>query len=262
MGDTRSRTTARLDDTATDVGVAGISEVPQPSPGDRPSLAERMVEVARELQNESDTRTTMQAAVRLAAENVRGCDAAGITLAHKGGRVETPAYTHDMALAGDLPQYELGEGPCLDAIWHDQIVHSADLAEDPRWPAWASRVAREHEARSMLCFQLFTYGEKLGALNLYSRTPGAFDADDRDDGLALAAHIAVAVAASQQVEQLSLALDTRTMIGQAVGILTERYQVDPQVAFKVLTRVSSHHNIKLRDVARQLIDTGELPPSE
>lgn len=253
MGDTQSRATAGSD---------VLAELPRGSTADRPSLAERMVEAARELQDEPDPQTTMEAGVRLAAENVRDCDAAGITLAYRAGRLDTPAYTHDMALAGDLLQYELGEGPCLDAIWHDTIVHSADLATDPRWPAWAPRVAREHDARSMLCFQLFTYGEKLGALNLYSRTPDAFDADDRDDGLALAAHIAVAIAAAQQVEQLSHALDTRTMIGQAVGILTERYQLDPPLAFQVLTRISSHTNTKLRDVARELIDTGELPPGD
>jgi GAF domain-containing protein len=217
-----------------------------------------MVDAARDLQGEADPNATMEAAVRLAATNIRGCDAAGITLMRRRGRPETPAYTDDMALAGDLLQYTLGEGPCLDATWHERIVHSSDLADEPRWPTWAPRVARDHGARSMLCLQLFTHVDTLGALNLYSRTPSAFGLEDLDDGLALAAHIAVAVAASQRAEHLVQALDTRTVIGQACGILMERYELDSQRAFEVLARVSSQTNTKVRDLARELVDTGRL----
>ncbi len=227
--------------------------------GSREPLAERMINAARTLQDEDDPQATLDAAVRIAAFNVRGCDAAAISMVHRRDRVTTPAYTSEDALGADLLQYTLGEGPCLDAAWVERVVHSADLAADPRWPVWAPRVAREHGAHSVLCLQLFTHGDSLGALNLYSRTRGAFDARDRDDGMALAAHIAVAVAAAQKIQQLADALASRTIISQACGILMERYGLDGRRAFDVLARISSHDNVKLRDVARGLVESRRLP---
>ena len=213
---------------------------------------------ARELQAGADPSATMETAVRLAVLNVRSCDAATISLVEGRRRIETPAYTDDDARAADVLQSTLGEGPCLDAAWEERVVHSADLAADPRWPAWGTQVAAEHGVRSILCLQLFTHADRLGALNLYARTPGAFDAEDRDDGLALAAHVAVAIAAARTADQLGRALDSRTLVGQAVGIVMERYGLDPGAAFGVLARVSSEVNVKVRDVAAELVATGNL----
>lgn len=227
--------------------------------GARPTLAERMVRAARELQHEPDPQTTMDTAVRLATTNVRGCESAGITLVRRGGEPSTPAATDDLAIEGDRLQYSLSEGPCLEALWEERVVHSTDLKADERWPRWGPLVAGELGVRSMLCFQLFTHSDRLGALNLYARQPESFDATDIDDGLALAAHISVAVAASQQVEQLSAALDTRTIIGQACGIVMERYSLDANRAFDVLVRVSSQSNVKLREVALEFVTTRTLP---
>lgn len=225
---------------------------------DETSLAERMSKAARELQAEPDPQATMEAAVWLAAANVRGCDGAAITMAERRGRIDTPAYTDDVSLGGDLLQYELSEGPCLDALWEERVVHSADVGTDPRWPNWGPRFVSEYGVNSVLCFQLFTREESLGALNLYSRSRAAFDSQDRDDGLALAAHIAVAISAAQTEEQLSRALDSRSLISQSVGILMERYQLNSTAAFEVLSRVSSESNVKIRDIARELIETGRL----
>lgn len=228
---------------------------------DDTTLADRMVAAARELQDEADPQRTMEAAVHLAASNISHCDAACITLVRRRHRLETTAFTDEVALLGDELQYELGEGPCVDAAWEERIVHSADLRSESRWPIWAARMAREHGTRSMLCLQLFTHGDRLGALNLYSRRPGAFTVVDRDDGLALAAHVAVAVAAALEIEQLSDALDSRTLIAQACGILMERHGLEAHRAFEVLARVSSQTNTKLRDLARELVETRELPAS-
>ena len=227
-------------------------------PGDRRALAERMAEAARALQDEGSTQTTMEVAVRLAVDNVRSCDAAAFSLVQRGGGLQTPAFSDEAALASDLLQYELGEGPCVDAAWEERLVHSGDLTGDPRWPAWGPRVVREHGVRSMLCVQLFTHSNTLGALNLYSRTPKAFDREDLDDGVALAAHVAIAVAASLNRADLRAALDTRTLIGQATGVLMERYGIDSAKAFALLSRVSSDSNTKVRELARELVDTGRI----
>jgi len=96
-------------------------------------------------------------------------------------------------------------------------------------------------------------------LNLYSREPEAFDLDDIYNGEALAAHVAVALAASRQAEQLGMAIATRTVIGQAEGILMERFDISAEQAFAVLRRVSSHSNVKLNRVAEQLVRTRETP---
>lgn len=216
------------------------------------------MDAARAMQEETTSDDTMRVAVRLAVDAVPGCDAAGITIVTRGRRFETPAYTEEMVLSGDVLQYELGEGPCLDAIWEERVVHCPDLEQETRWQAWAPRV-RQHGARSMMCFRLFTRSDTVGALNLYSRTAGAFTPVDVDEGLALAAHVAIAISGAQQAEQMADALDTRTVIGQATGLLMERFDLDATHAFSVLTRISSHSNTRVRDIATELVHTRHLP---
>lgn len=225
------------------------------------TLPDRMVRAARELANTSDAGTTLDSAVHLAAANVTGCDSAAITLIKKkAGEFTSPAHTDDLALAADQLQYTLGEGPCLQAAWEERVVHSPDLEQEDRWPVWAPQVVREHGALSVLCFQLFTDADTLGALNLYSRTKAGFDATDRDVGFALAAQIAVAVAKAEQIGQLAEALQSRTVIGQACGILMERFGLDGGTAFGVLARISSETNTKVRDLAHEVVETRTFPP--
>ena len=200
-------------------------------------------------------------AVALTVELIEGCDACGVTLVRPGKSMDSPAYTHDAALHGDRLQYELQEGPCMDAVWEHDIVISSDLEQDRRWPQWGPRVVSELGVRSMMCVQLFTDSKPtLGSLNLYSWNPHAFTMDgDRNEGLALGAHVAVALVAAQEIEGLTTALSNRTTIGQAEGILMERFGISPERAFQVLRRVSSHSNTKLHAVAAELVDTRKLP---
>lgn len=224
---------------------------------DEGALAERIAGAARELQEQEDLQSTLNRAVHLAVANVDGCDSAGLSMVRRQRHIDTPAATSPMAVEGDRLQYETGEGPCLDAIWEQHTVHSANLLDDQRWPTWGPRVAAETGAVSILAFRLFTQEDTLGALNLYSRT--GFDEADRDMGLALAAHTAIAVSAAQQSEQLVAALDTRTVIGQATGMLMERLDINAQVGFAVLARLSQESNTKLHDVAATIVSTRELP---
>lgn len=113
----------------------------------------------------------------------------------------------------------------------------------------------------MLAFQLYVEGDNLGALNLYAGTAGAFDDESEHVGLLFAAHAAIAYAGVRTQFQLQRAIATRELIGQACGILMERYKLSADRAFAVLVRTSQTGNVKLRDVADQLIHTGELPAS-
>jgi len=144
----------------------------------------------------------------------------------------------------DELQTELDDGPCLTAIWEQETVHIPDMATESRWPRFAAAAAQAGVG-AMLCFQLFVHGDTLGALNLYSPTAGAFTEDSETIGLVFATHAAVALAAAQQEHQLTTALASRDIIGQAKGIVMERFYLDTTRAFALIARLSPHENIKL-----------------
>jgi GAF domain-containing protein len=223
------------------------------------SLSELMAQAARELEQQPSLESTMQAAVDIAVRDLDGAEAAGLSIVVDRHQVQTLAATSREVRRGDVLQYDVGEGPCLDAVWEERIVYSPDLTHEHRWPLWAERASRETGYRSLLAFQLFTTHERVGALNLYSTQVNGFGATDRDLGWSLAAHISVAVRSAQEIEQLQAALDSRTVIAQAVGRLMERYDMTPEGAFSFLARVSSTTNTKLRDIAADLCSTGSLP---
>lgn len=222
------------------------------------ALSRDIAAAARELQQEIGSQHTMERAAQLAVKMVDGCDHAGITLIRQGN-IESPAVSHDVVLRVDQLQYQYRQGPCVDAIFEEEMVHSRDLATDGRWPEWGPRTASETGIHSMMCFRLFTTEDTIGALNLYADTSGAFDGDDLEHGLALAAHTALAVVASQQIESLQAGMDSRTTIGQASGVLMERYDLEADVAFAILKRISQDSNRKLRDVALEVVITRKLP---
>lgn len=122
-----------------------------------------------------------------------------------------------------------------------------------------SRVSKEAEVQSCLGFRLFTSDESLGALDLYSHRTDGFTSDDVDNGLALAAQISIPLVAAQNEENLLIGMDSRTVIGQAQGVSMERFHIDAHTAFRALTRFSSSLNIKLHQVARQILETGTSP---
>ena len=220
--------------------------------------------VARALLAEAGVQHTLQRVVELAAEHLRGGRRHGVvyasvSLVEERRRVTTPASTDERATHADYLQYELGQGPCLDAIWEQDTFGIQDFTTEGRYPTWSRRVAEDTGIRSSLSFQLFTSGDSLGALNLYSPRPGDFDSEDRAEGSVFAAHAAVALASAQTEEQLRSAIISRTLIGQAQGILMERYKMTPEKSFEVLRQVSQGGNIKVREVAQRLIDTGETP---
>jgi transcriptional regulator with GAF, ATPase, and Fis domain len=202
---------------------------------------------------------TLDSAVAAAVDLIPGCEFAGASIVQKKRKVTTEASTDALVRRGDELQYELGEGPSLQSIHEQETVYSGDLTRESRWPTWSRRVADELGVRSMLCVQLFVGPTSLGCLSLYSRSVDAFDQAARYSAIAFAAHVAVAMAAATQEDNLTSALTSRTTIGQAEGILIERYKIAPDEAFAVLTRLSQQRNTKLHHIAADLVRTGVVP---
>jgi GAF domain-containing protein len=222
------------------------------------SFAQHLADAARSMQGWSSTQQTLDKVVLIATEIIEGCDLVGISVVHPDG-IDTPAGSDETLNRIDELQFKLKEGPCFDALRTHEIVHSRDLATDERWPTWGPLVAKQTGVVCIVSYRLFTTGDTLGALNLYSCKSDAFDTDDIYNGQALAAHVAVALATSQNAENLEMAISNRTVIGRAEGILMERFDIPPDQAFAVLRRVSQHRNVKLNRVAEELVRTGETP---
>ena len=206
---------------------------------------------------------TMQRIVDLAVDTIECCDHASISVL-EGTRMATQASSDRRVAAVDVLQYEAGEGPCLDVITQEMTtVYAEDLTDDPRWPRFGPQAAAAG-MRSLLAIRLLA-DRTLGALNLYARLPRAYGATDRATGVIFATHAGIALAAAEarteahRVEHLEQALSSRELIGQAQGILMERERITPDQAFDVLRRASQHLNVKLREVAQRLVDTGERP---
>jgi len=222
-------------------------------------LGDVMSRVARELQEEhGDVERTLGAITTAAVHTVPGADECGISYVVGRSRVEPRAWTSGLPKDLDLLQNEIGEGPCLDAVWEQHVVRVDDIRTEDRWPAFARRAA-ELGVGSMLCFALFVVNDRLGALNLYSGSADAFDDESLDIGLVFASHAAVALAGAEYEQNLRAGMTNRDVIGQAKGILMERYKLTSEHAFGVLARVSQELNRKLVDVARELSDTGAVP---
>jgi len=228
-------------------------------------LTDRFTESARVLFSAGTVADTLQRVVELAVETIDGCDLAGIFLLEDGA-VTTPAHTDPMVIEVDALQHRFQQGPCLDAVAGDSTLYANDLVDDNRWPLYGPE-ATAAGVRSVLALSLAA-GETKGALNLYARYPQAFGVIDRAKGLLLAGLAGQALSTAQahdveiqRLDNLQGALLTRAVIGQAQGILIERERITADQAFDILRRASQHLNIKLRDVAQNLVDTGESPPT-
>ncbi len=208
----------------------------------------------------SESTTVDQTASQIVAFGMKtvGTQYAGITMIRGKDRFETVGPSAEVIVTADQLQYDLREGPCVDAATASRHVLSADLANDPRWPRWGPAAA-ELGFRSILSAELHAGGERIGAINLYGSTVRQFSAEDADVARLFASHAAAALAAVRLREGLQNALHTRTLIGRAQGILMERFGVDADRAFAILRRYSQDGNVKLTDVARSLIATMELP---
>jgi GAF domain-containing protein len=221
-------------------------------------LAKRLSELARTLDARQGLDDTLKQIVQAAVGTVPGAQYASISRAQRRGNGKTLAATAELARALDHAQYDSGQGPCLDSLYYEKTVRLPDLDTEWRWPRFIRR-ARELGVGSMLAVQLFVQSDGLGALNLHSKEPYAFDDYSEHVALLFATHAAVAMSSEQSKEDLRIAVSTRELIGQAQGILMERFKITDDLAFRLLVRASQDTNRKLRDIAVELTATGELP---
>ena len=202
---------------------------------------------------------TLQTAVSLARRTF-GCDGAGVVLTVKGGGTTAAVAAGLDADRADIMQVEYREGPAIEAITERGAVVSAELRFDSRWRFWGPKAA-DLGFRSVWSVALADHGP-FGALTLYSRRPSFFRSESPAPELSFAQQVSVAIAFAVEREHLVRARDSRWIVGQAQGILMERYQITAEQAFAVLRRYSSHLNQKLRLVAERIVDERTLPELE
>lgn len=221
---------------------------------DHEDLGRLMADVARGWAVSSDLDTTLRGITDTAVSMIPGADSADILMI-VGKRFESHGSTSDLPEQMDALQQRLGEGPCVDAALDARVTRSNDLTDERRWPRF-TRHALDAGVRSTLSFQLYTGNHTSGALNLFAKTRHAFDDESVLIGEVLAAHAAIAIAAARTAEQLLSAVASRDMIGQAKGMLMERFGIDAAQAFAMLTKLSQDSNTPLADVATKIVELG------
>lgn len=178
----------------------------------------------------------------------------GILLISGGNKFETVAPTSELLRTLDHAQQQLGQGPCVAAALNNLVVRSEDLRSESRWPQFAAAAVDVGGILSSMSFQLYTSEGKMGALNLFAFSPNAFGPDEEAAGEVLAAHAALALTAVRTEEQLRSAVASRDVIGQAKGMLMERFDIDAIRAFELLTRLSQETNTRLSVIAQRITE--------
>ena len=198
-----------------------------------------------------DLDETLQRITDAAVELLPDVQMASITIRHRDGSLETAAPTDPLLCDIDAYQYDMREGPCYHAATNEPHVISTNLAADERFPNYGKR-AVEAGIRSQAGLRLFDNKGSQGALNLYSHRVGAFG--DLEELAKLFTHqAAIAISYAREIRGLRDALETRALIGRAIGIVMQRYRMNDQRAFAFLTRLSSHRNVKLKQVAEEIV---------
>jgi GAF domain-containing protein len=225
--------------------------------GSKNSLAEQLGELARSLNEAKDVQSTLDEIVRHAVATVPGAEHASISAIRRRREVFTRASTNDISLAVDQAQFDTGQGPCLESLYDHVTVRLSDVTTEQRWPKFIERV-RAHEVGSMLAVQLYIEGGDLGALSMFSAQADAFDDDSEHIALLFASHAAVAMGHVQQVAQLRQAVGSRDLIGQAKGMLMERFGINAEQAFGLLVRASQLGNRKLYDIVVEVTGGSDI----
>jgi transcriptional regulator with GAF, ATPase, and Fis domain len=234
------------------------SNAAQPSP----SLIEAFSEIAQHVQSSEDPDDSMRRITETAVDAIHACDAASLSVLTPDG-VSTRAATDQLALEGDQIQYDESEGPCLDAAMRERWVYVPSLRNDQRWPRSANRIAEEVSIGSMVSCRLTldaAPNHTLGGLNLYSTVENGFTDEDQMLAILLASLGAVVVDSSRQQAHLRAAIESRQVIGEAIGILkAQNRTLTSDEAFALLSKASQRMNIKLRDLAKRIAQGQQTP---
>ena len=197
-----------------------------------------------------------------AADNIPGAQYAGVTMLGDRQAIQLPASTPGFPALLDDIQERHGQGPCLHAATHQEDVHVEDLRQDFRWPIFRAEAAASTPIRSMMCFGLPTGPHTFGALNLLAEEPNSFSTEIVTIGHLYGAHIALVCSSLQRTGQFQRALASRDTIGQAKGLIMERFELDADQAFGLLRRLSQRANSPVRDVAGHLVVAHDARRSE
>ena len=228
--------------------MSGVTGVGRADEGD---LAAAMAEAALALNAPETVEEALARLVQVARSVIPGAEQCGISVADRRS-VTTMASTDGVVDRLDQLQYRLGEGPCLDAMRDHTSVVVDDMRTETRWPRFAPPAAAAG-CISQMGIEIFREAGRVGGLNLYASKPSAFDDYTRHAATLLAIHTSVVMGKVITVDNLTHALRTRQLIGQAIGIVMYRYAVDEQAAFAYLTRISQNSNVKLYDVAARIV---------
>jgi GAF domain-containing protein len=200
----------------------------------------------------------MQRIAELSARTVAGASTCGITLA-QDGHVITVASADPLARLLDEQQYELDQGPCLEALSTGVVVSAPDLSRETRWNGYPAR-ALAHDVRAVHSSPLLVNDRPIGALNLYATTTDPFDAAAQETAAQLTALAAATITAAMRhyneatlTDHLRSALFSRSVIDQAIGIVMATQHCTSDEAFNILRTVSQHRNIPIRQVAADLV---------
>lgn len=226
-------------------------------------LVSSLKELSNILISEEDVTSTINKIAQMAVQTIEPCDLAGVSLVINRDKVDSVGATDPLGAEIDKLQHEIGEGPCLTSIEKHATFKIDDFYEEKRWPKFSAEVA-DRGIRSGVSFVLEVSEESLAALNLYSKNPKAFGDQDIEFGSILASQAAVTLSNAQThesdqrlVHQLEQSMQTRTIIGQAVGILMARGNMSREQAFDVLKRVSQRMNVKVNKLAQRVVDESE-----
>jgi GAF domain-containing protein len=213
-----------------------------------------MAELARSVAAPRDIDSVLSGVTATTVELLGGADTAGVLLVSKGGKFESLSGTSDLIYDVDRLQEKYNAGPCVEAAINELVVRTEDFETETRWPQYSREVCKLG-VRSGISFKLYTGDRTAGALNVFSRRPHSFDADSEVIGSILAAHAAAAILASRDSQQLQAALLSRDLIGQAKGVLMERFDVDAVGSFEMLRKLSQQMNVRLSEIAQRVVDT-------
>ena len=216
------------------------------------TMTAALARAAKEIHEASGVAETLDAIVRSARETLPDIDHIGLSVGYQDGRIETLAATDELVLTFDRMQYDVGEGPCVYAMEAETVVRVEHARHEQRWPLFIPQAVAAG-LRSQLGVRLHVDEVEMAALNMYSTTSDTLDPDLEDSAELFASYASMALGHARREDQLNQALVSRRLIGQATGIVMERYGVDEVRAFRYLTRTSNDGNVKLRDLAQQIV---------
>ncbi|MET1153738.1 ANTAR domain-containing protein [Arthrobacter sp.] len=236
-------------------------------PGEQQNTSELTVEelLHDAAVDSTDIEVFLNALTRLAVHNLSHPGEellCGITLLRQK-KASTVASSSDRAQKLDEIQYDYADGPCLKAAREQVLVHVPDLQEDARWPEYRETVLEEG-VRSILGVPIAIGSGNAAGLNLYSDEKGRFDEEAVESAqqyarqASRALSLAVRLARHRDTEaDLQAALESRTTVALAIGIIMGQNRCSHEEAFDLLKSASSSRNIKLRELAADLVASAD-----